>query len=279
VTATNVGSSVTSLSVSATTIPTTPSTPILQTIAGSYITLLLGNVDSKAGLTYYYTLNTQTAGTYTAISNLQKSGSGYIVTGLVPNQDYTIGITANNGNVYGPTSIYSDIVRTVSIPKPSTPTLQTIVGSATTLLLGNVDSTPGLTYYYRLNTDPIGTYTLISNLSSSGSGYILPNLVAKQDYSIGIVAKVGSAYGPESTYSTIIKTIPTPSKPTLSLISGSYTSLLLGNVDSTPGYTYSYRLNTDPLGQYTAISTLTPSLSGSGYILPNLLIYQNYTVK
>jgi hypothetical protein len=259
-----------------------PSTPTLSLISGSYTSLLLGNVDSLSEYTYYYRLNTHPLGQYTAISTLEISGSGYIVKGLVPDQDYTIGIIAKIQGVYGPESIYSSPAIRIplsALTKPSTPTLQTILGSLTTLLLGNVDSAAGVTYYYRLNTHPIGQFTPIANLDKSGNGYIVKGLVANQDYTIGIVAKVGSVYGPESTYSDpAVRTalIPKPSTPTLSLIPGSYTSLLLGNVDSTPGYSYYYTLNTQSAGTYTAITGLEKS--GSGYIVPNLVEAQDYTI-
>ena len=71
------------------------------------------------------------------------------MTGLVPNQDYTIGITAKYGTEYGPISTYSSpIVRTA---KTATPTLSLIPGSATTLLVGNVENVAGYTYYYSVN--------------------------------------------------------------------------------------------------------------------------------
>jgi hypothetical protein len=253
----------------------TPSTPTLQTIPGSYTTLLLGNVDSIPGLTYFYRLNTQPAGTRTAITNLQKSGNGYIIPGLVPEQDYTVGITASNAGLYGAESVFSSLARTTSIPKPSTPTLQTIPGSFTTLLLGNVDSIPGLTYFYRLNTQSAGTRTPITNLQKSGNGYIIPGLVPEQDYAVGIIASGDNVYSQESVSSSVVRTVQ-PSTPTLQTIPGSYTTLLLGNIDSLPGYTYFYRLNTQPAGTRTPITNLQKS--GNGYILPGLVFEQDYTI-
>jgi hypothetical protein len=276
VTATNVASSATSLSVNRKIFPT-PSKPRLSLISGSYSTLLVENVDSLPEYTYYYRLSTQPVGQYTAIAGLDKSGSGYIVPNVVPNQDYTISILIGSGGGYGPESTYSDPAVKIAIPKPSKPRLSSISGSRTTLLVDNVDSLPGFTYYYRLNVDPEGIYNPISNLEKSGSGYILRNLAFIQEYSIGIVATFGGVYG-EPTYSDVvnIEDIPKPSKPTLSLISGSLTTLLLGDVDSTPGYTYHYRLNTEPIGQSTPISNLEKS--GSGYIVPNVVPNQDYSI-
>jgi hypothetical protein len=224
-----------------------PSTPTLSIIAGSYSSMLLSGVDS----TQYYRLNTQAAGTYTAISSLIPSGNGYTVQNIIPYKYYSICIVTKVGDIYGPESAFSPLVRTQNLQNPSTPTLSLISGSYN-LLLGNVDKTPGYTYYFRLNTFPIGQYNPITDLTPSGSGYILSELEFNKDYTISILANVASIgdgiYGPESTYSNPIKIpIPKPSTPTLYSATG--TKLIIANVPPINGLRYGWRLSN--LGDYT----------------------------
>jgi hypothetical protein len=281
----SIGLTLSATSAASNSVSTRVSTPTLSLIPGSGTTLLLGNVDSLPGVTYYYTLNTQSAGTYTAITTLDKLGSGYIVRGLVRDQDYRIGITAKYGTDYGPISAYSSPAIRITIPTPSRPTLSLISGSYS-LLLGNVDSLPGFTYYYKLGSTDFsytllnaGTYTAISSLEKSGSGYILRNLEPQRLYEIRIAAMLDGVYGGDSAPSFVVDIpaiIPKPSTPTLQTIPGSYTTLLLGNVDSVPGFTYYYTLNTESAGTYTAIANLEKS--GSGYIVTGLVPNQDYTI-
>jgi hypothetical protein len=216
--------------------------------------------DNYPGFKYYYgfwNVNYPTTEYFPLIAST--------ITGLTLLNTYYIYIRVEDstGTILGETVRSAGLQLT--IPTPSKPTLNLISGSRTTLLLGNVVSLSGYTYYYRLNTHPVGQYTAILSLIPSENGYIVPGLLPNQDYRISIVIGDGSVYGSESLYSDTIKIVISISTPTLSPIAGTRTSLLIGNIDNYPGYTYYYSTNGSNYFPVPVSYTITGLTAGENY--------------
>jgi hypothetical protein len=128
------------------------STPTLSVTDNSW-SLIIGNVDSYPVYTYSYTLNTGTTG---LITSLEPSGTGYIVSGLIPNTQYSVSIQAkDSGGIVYNSATYSAIVRTLAaFPEPTKPILS-LNNTLTSLSLTGIDTNSYLTYYYSINNGPL----------------------------------------------------------------------------------------------------------------------------
>ena len=266
-TATNVnGTSVSSSSVSANTLPSPPTSIVANTLS-----------DTAASVEFMVSAGTLPISTYTVTSspgNITATGATSPVTivGLLANTSYTFSVKATNVQGISVASSASNPITTNALPNPPT-SLSGTSATASTITVGFTPPVGTITSYKYNAVDSSGNlYT--NTFASPATSVVITGLGLGRSYTITLQTMNGSAISNSSSpllYSTASYTIVTTSL----VINLDSTMGISGNTwtDQTAnGYNYNFYNNSNILTNYT-MTTINGyqaiSLNGTNYLWRN----------